>query len=170
MISIRARHIFVALLAPLMLGGLAACGSGADDGDNSGKPKASSEEKFYDWQLSYAKCMRAEGIDMPDPNPDPSGGTAALQLDEGQATAFEAGNKVCVKKLGDPPSPDGKKYNEAEQLEEMLKTAKCLRDRGYDVADPEKGTAMGLPMDVDPKDADACFGGGVSKRTTVMKD
>ncbi|HEX4226159.1 MAG TPA: hypothetical protein VHZ97_27590 [Pseudonocardiaceae bacterium] len=36
---------------------------------NGGKPTAQDEQR----QLKFAQCMRAHGVDMPDPNPNPNG-------------------------------------------------------------------------------------------------
>lgn len=53
------------------------------------------DPKMRDQLLKYAKCMRDNGIDMPDPKPG-----HALQMpapDEGSRAKFEAAQKACQK-------------------------------------------------------------------------
>jgi hypothetical protein len=78
------------LLAALSLG-LAACGGGEPPAADRGKVSA------QDAQLAFARCMRENGVDMPDPQP--GGGIVAKK---GEAPAFDssqfkAAEKECRK-------------------------------------------------------------------------
>lgn len=137
-----------------VLGMLTACSpnsSGNADSTPEKAPKGSSDtqtadQKFQEWQLKFAQCMRAEGIDMPDPTEGGQAMTAPRDMD-----AFQKAGTKCQSELGDPPSRDGKS---AEQVrEEGLKFAQCVRDAGYRMKDPEPGPGAkeipaGVPEDV----------------------
>jgi hypothetical protein len=67
-------------------------------------PKRQAE--MQDAQLAYARCMRKEGIDMPDPKFD-GGGVQFKMRERGQggvdpeSAAFKAADKTCHHLLGD---------------------------------------------------------------------
>jgi hypothetical protein len=154
----RTRIAVAALGAALLLGG---CGAKTDDGskvasistppksggpaaaDNSGK---SDEDKMRD----FAKCMREHGVDMPDPKPagDGKGMSIAIQGDSGDASKAEAAQKECKHLM---PNGGEMKPPSAEELDKMRKDAKCMRDHGIDMPDPDptgKGaTRIGGPGD-----------------------
>jgi hypothetical protein len=87
-------------------------------------PSAAEQAKAKDAMLAYAKCMRDNGVDMPDPKFSSSGGGVTFQLggpdSKGGSTGgpnpesptFKAADKVCHSKLaglgkggpGDGPS------------------------------------------------------------------
>src|SRR4028118_2310899 len=49
---------------------LAACGAGSDDAATSA---SSAQDKAFDGALKFARCMRGQGIDFPDPREEGSG-------------------------------------------------------------------------------------------------
>src|SRR5919201_2667564 len=89
-------------------------------------PSAAEQAKVKDAMLAYAKCMRDNGVDMPDPKFSNNGGGVTFQLGSGSrnggstgpnpdSPAFKAADKVCHSKLaglgkggpgGDGPSTD----------------------------------------------------------------
>jgi hypothetical protein len=76
-------------------------------------PSAAEQAKAKDAMLAYAKCMRDNGVDMPDPKFSNSGGGVTFQLggpgNKGGSTGgpnpdsptFKAADKVCHSKLAD---------------------------------------------------------------------
>ena len=86
-------------------------------------PSAAEQAKVKDAMLAYAKCMRDNGVDMPDPKFSGSGGGVTFQLGSGSrngssggpnpdSPAFKAADKVCHSKLaglgkGGPGGDDG---------------------------------------------------------------
>jgi hypothetical protein len=73
-------------------------------------PSAAEQAKAKDAMLAYARCMRAQGVDMPDPQFSSGGGGFAFELGgpkrKGGSTgpnpdspAFKAADKVCHSKL-----------------------------------------------------------------------
>jgi hypothetical protein len=142
----RTRIIVAALgAAALLLGG---CGAKADDGskvasistppksggpaaaDNSGK---SDEDKMRD----FAKCMREHGVDMPDPkmSPDGKGMSIAIQGGDGaDRSKVDAAQNACKHLM---PNGGEMKPPSAEELDKMRKEAKCMREHGVDMPDPD---------------------------------
>ncbi|GGM33046.1 hypothetical protein GCM10012275_00560 [Longimycelium tulufanense] len=142
---------------------LAACG-GKSDGDGvaslGGEKKSSSQQaggnggKGGEGDLvKFAQCMRENGIDMPDP--DPNGGGIRIQAQTGgeseaDTKKMEEASKKCERYLPkdriDPKSP--------EFQERARKMAKCMRGRGHDWEDPSpdgKGIAIDASKMDDPK-------------------
>jgi hypothetical protein len=135
----------------------AACGSGGGAADKvaslSSPPPPSSQAGSGDSFQAYAKCMRDHGVDMPDAQSAPvgnggteppgTGGTAGGP-GAGSPGAFQAANAACSTLLGPggpPPKPD------AARLDKIRQQAKCMRDHGIDMKDPDPGTGLaGIPM------------------------
>ena len=102
--------------------------------------------------LQFAKCMREHGIDMPDPQVSDEGGVMVAVGGPGQDGAdapdpkdFEAANKECQHFMQDvvagfdPPSEEDQK----KMQEQALAFAKCMRDHGIDMPDPQFGDGDG---------------------------
>ena len=91
--------------------------------------------------LTFAQCMRDEGLDFPDPivgadgsiefqGPGPGGGRAA---DRDQ---FQAGFTECGDLLDSVTLPF--QQNDFTEIQDMLvEFASCMRDNGYDMPDPD---------------------------------
>ena len=135
---------------------LAGCSANAEPERESGR-SAGSDAPITDhteWQLAYASCMRDEGIDMPDP--EPGGGGMRVPMDD--MAALERASGECRARLGNAPAPDGREaLTDEAMLERQLQAAQCLRDQGYDVADPVPGRALGIPSDISPEALDTCL-------------
>jgi len=160
---------------------IAACGGvGSDGGDDDGgatTPTAPSltettagsdqtettEEdapNSADVQLTYAKCMRENGVDWPDPSSD--GGTQKVDLTGVDDETLAAAEKECESVLKDAYgefelSPE----DEAKKHDADLVFARCLRERGIEVPDPKPGEGMRIPIDEGKQDEmeeamDAC--------------
>ena len=156
----------VALAIPLLLSALTACGTGdgAADPDSSadgGSDGTESTQSFDDYQLAFASCMREQGVDMPDPNPD---GSIEAQSDD----RFMEAAEVCQGEVGDPPAApggDGPEMSDEERQAEMLELTECFRDNGIDVADPQPGELPSIPMDVPDEVFEECAPNGFSGAT-----
>jgi len=144
---VRARALAALLAVPLLVGGLAACGSPGEPESNG------SDATWQDYQLAFAECMRGEGIDSPDPTAE---GTLSVPFDDANAGAMNAAVEHCTDELGDPPAPPGGEKSEAEIREEMLELAQCFRENGLDVPDPKEGEAFALPADAPAEVFEAC--------------
>jgi hypothetical protein len=136
---------------------LAACGgsqasdddgvASLDDGGGTASEAAASESPTdaEEALLEYVECLRGEGLDVPDPQVNADGqlqfgGPGGPGGGDGEAIdpeEFEAAQEVC----GDPPAPAGGGNVDPEQQAEFQDAAlaftQCMRDRGYDMPDPE---------------------------------
>ena len=92
--------------------------------------------------LAWAKCMRQHGVDVPDPQFDEGrltirAGGRGRRLDDIDSDKFQKAEKECgapFGRRGGPPISD----EEREELQEaMLAFAKCMREHGVDMPDPE---------------------------------
>jgi hypothetical protein len=59
----------------------------------TGSPQGATE--FEDALLEYAQCMRANGVDMPDPDFSSGGGVIDLGVQDGVDESFAAADKQC---------------------------------------------------------------------------
>ena len=148
--------IGIALLA------LTACGSGSDDGGgvasisgDSGSDSNSSDDKEQD-ALDWARCMRDEGVDIPDPETDENGNARLGGIEVGPGSditpeEFEAAQKKC----GEPPGMELSQEDESAMQDAALEFAQCMRDKGYDMPDPDVsngGMRIQGGGDLDPND------------------
>jgi hypothetical protein len=110
---------------------LAACGGG--EGSGSG---TSEKEKFQEFALKQARCLRRHGIDVPDPKPG-----RGLIMDSRIANPeqFERAQRACEKEVGKPPVPELSEEEQREFRERALKHARCMRAQGIDFPDPTFG-------------------------------
>ncbi|MET3985416.1 hypothetical protein [Streptomyces sp. PvR034] len=133
-------------------------GVGGSDGKKDDKKESSNSASGgggnsgadADKALKTRKCLRDNGIDAPDPKPgeDPRGMT--LGAGGGDPEAM----KKAFEKCGIQPPGSGQ-ISQADK-DKALKTAKCMRDHGFDMKDPEfNGGAMSANAIPDGVDKDA---------------
>ncbi|MCY0937707.1 hypothetical protein [Streptomyces sp. H34-S4] len=131
-----------------------ACTGGADGSDGSDGSDGKKDEKKdssssaggsgagtsgadLDAALKTRKCLRDNGVDAPDPKPgeDPRGMT--LGAGDGDSEAM----KKAFEKCGVKAPGSGGEVPQADK-DRALKTAKCMRDKGFDMKDPEFNGGM----------------------------
>jgi len=125
--------VMIAALAATALA-LGACGSSDGGGASSGTPSKSDEDKAYDGALKFAKCMRDNGIDMPDPQRQAGGGILQKMGSDKDApineAKLEAAQKRCEHFManggGSGPGPG----DDPKQRDAMLAYSKCMRQNG----------------------------------------
>jgi hypothetical protein len=130
---------FTLLALPLTVASLllVSCGGGgnATAGD--------SRDDLREAALKYAQCMRKHGVDMPDPRFDGKGGMA-MQIGGPdtkripKATMDEA-QQACRKIMEKVKPPTLSPEQQAKAREQALKMAQCMRERGFDMPDPQFG-------------------------------
>jgi hypothetical protein len=136
--------VLAAVLALAACGGesgspeVASLGGGSTQGGTT--TEASSEDP-QEVVLAYTKCMRAEGIDLPDPDfsNGPRGGFR-IQLGPGGVDPddpkFRAAREKC-----EPILATLRQQFDPERQEEFqeaaLAFAKCMREHGIDIPDPD---------------------------------
>jgi uncharacterized protein (DUF305 family) len=147
-----------------------ACGGSDDSGGvasltNTGQTTTSESEgsdgaspaERREAELKFAQCMREHGVDMP----DPVNGRFELRVrPRDQQKAAEA-QQACRKYL-ENVAPRMSEEQQAELREAALDYAKCMREHGIDMPDPQfqegGGMTMRLPrgtQEDDPKFRDA---------------
>jgi hypothetical protein len=113
--------------------------SGAGSSGGTGETK-DRKEVAYEW----AKCMRKEGVPVADPGANGmltiTPGTSRAQVD---ADDFDAAREKCgdPAELGMLPEPT---EAESKQMQVgLLAFAKCMRERGIEIPDPEFSEGRG---------------------------
>ena len=119
--------------------------SGASDNNGSGSDHEPTEQERQDAFRKYAQCMREHGVEMADPQFNDGGGVTinggpAAGSEQQDPQEFEAADKACQKHL--KGVVDGRKKNidpeqEQKMKEQALAFAKCMREHGVDMPDPQ---------------------------------
>lgn len=147
-----AAAVLAALLLALSLG---AC-SAVDDltgREDDGGDKASDEADREDAMLDYARCMREHGVPMEDPSSDRGliiQGDGSIDQD-----TIRAAEEECGEIIEDVLPREGAGEMPEEQKEAMLAMARCMRERGWDMPDPQfEGGRVTQRMEggIDPED------------------
>ena len=170
------RTVLLAAVATTLLAAVASgCGS-SDDGEGvarlddgaaatattqGGTDRASDDPQ--EAALEWARCMREQGVDVPDP--EVSDGRVLIRPGAGgvrraDPEAFREAAETCGTPFGDAGPPQLSERERAELQETMLEFARCMRDEGIDMPDPDFSQGggffrMGGPgSGVDPDDPD----------------
>jgi len=129
---------------------ISACTIGGDETqavatlDTSPQNEILAEEvSFEEGVLSFAQCMREEGIDFPDPTFDADGNPNFQEFDlasENQEK-FEVAFTNCEDILRNalPDEFDLDPEVEAALIDASLEFSQCMRDQGIDFPDPVPG-------------------------------
>ena len=114
-----------------------------DDPSASGSPGASpaaSAMTPQDAALAFARCMRENGIDMPDPKvTTATDGGVSIDQQGGTPVSkdkMEAATKVCQHFMAAAAAGGPSGHISAEDLDKLLQFAKCMREHGIDMPDP----------------------------------
>jgi hypothetical protein len=157
-------------IAALSLG-LAACGGDPESEASAGTGAEPSQEQIRESAVKFAQCMRENGVEnFPDPQPD--GGMAIRVGPESgiDPEEMEAAQKEC-EHLQEDIRPQMSEADQAEFKEKALEHARCMREHGIDMPDPEfsgdgKVTMKMKRGEVNPEDPEfqaaqeACGGEG----------
>jgi hypothetical protein len=142
----RLRSQLVPLLLAVMM--LSACGGGSDgetrvaslSDDSSAAPTATASAADLEKELDdYVECLRKQGVDLPDPTVDADGNISFGLPAKGQSIdrdQLQAARDRC----GDLPegiTSGFSKQNQSEMQDIALKFARCMREQGIDVPDPD---------------------------------
>jgi hypothetical protein len=130
-------------LMPLLVGcagtddggdGVAAAEGGSPDATAS--PGEAPASDPADRQLQFTRCMRDQGIDVPDP--DPNGGFGGRgSLGDVDPEQFRKALEACRQYAG---GADGQAGPSEADKQKMLDYIRCLRGEGVDIADPDPET------------------------------
>lgn len=128
---IRGRRAFV--LFSIVFLAAAGCGGGEQAGD----PGEEKEEA----PILFARCMREQGVDAPDPEPGERGFGFVQPGRGGDEAEFDKAHDVCIKEVA-------QKFNfisddDAPLLDNLLKFAACMRGKGLDFPDVDPAADAG---------------------------
>jgi hypothetical protein len=155
-----ARTTMLAAILAVVLLGLAlvasGCGSSSssedgvaalDDGsaEDEAAPAADDEEvdetDRQEAALEWARCMREHGINVPDPEFE-NGGAAIRVGGPGfnpNSETFRKAQEECGTPFGEEGPPALSDEERQEFQDAMLEFARCMREHGVDMPDPEFG-------------------------------
>ena len=96
---------------------------------------------FEEGVLSFAQCMREEGLDFPDPSFDidgnPDFGDVSIENQDEFEQAFDNCEDILRQAL--PEQFDLDPEVEAALVDSSLEFSQCMRDQGIDFPDPKPG-------------------------------
>lgn len=153
-------YIAGALLATCL--GIAGCGGSGSTQAAAGGTQPGSQNQL----LTYARCLRTHGIQVPDPNPANPDQLNIPKSALDNPTALNAAEQACRKYGGKliagSTDPQGGSSRE-------VRLAQCLRQHGIAVADPRPGQNLTLPPGTSAQSASsaiaACTRGGSATST-----
>ncbi|MER8047510.1 hypothetical protein [Streptomyces sp. NPDC094032] len=109
----------------------AACsGAGSSGGDGGGNE----EGKQADQAFEHRKCLREQGLDVPEPKPGEKGVGITVGGDGMSKEKMEAAFKACQGKAGG--AGFGKELTQADK-DKALAYARCMRENGFNMPDPK---------------------------------
>jgi hypothetical protein len=107
--------------------------STTEDGQSSDDaPRAASRDEQEQAGLDYARCMREHGVDFP----DPVNGRFQLRVRPGGQQKLQEAEEAC-RGILQKVAPKLSEEEEAEVREAALAFARCMREHGVDMPDPE---------------------------------
>ena len=126
------------LAGTMVLSGCGGSGDGTAKGAASpggGGGAASTSGANSDELLVYVRCLRSQGMDVPDPKP----GQTLMQWFQSaniDTAKFRDANVKCADKL---PAGVRERAGSQETQDQMVKFAQCMRENGVDMPDPKGG-------------------------------
>lgn len=142
------------LAAAAATASLVACGGGED---NTASPAAGAD-KNRQALLDYARCMRENGIDMPDPEFE--GGRVTMRAGSPGSSVtreqMQQAEKACAKYQEAIKPPELSDDDKAEMKKAALANARCMREHGVpDFPDPtfdeNGGAQIRITKQLDPE-------------------
>jgi hypothetical protein len=125
---------------------LGACGGGSDDATaGTGDRRA----EFREAALKFAKCMRAHGVDMPDPTPGGGIRIGGPDMSPQDQQKMEDAQKACQKILEKVRPPELSEEDQQKFKEQALEFARCMRKHGIDMPDPQFQGGGGMTQRLD---------------------
>jgi hypothetical protein len=134
-----AAGLAVAALALVACGGDDPAPASNSSGDGGGRP-AGLDAKTKKAMLDFARCMREHGVDMPDPKFDQGGAAVVMNRSRDMTPEQQrAAEQACAKYQKQIKPPPMSEADQAKFRRQALAHAKCMRDHGIDMPDPQFG-------------------------------
>ena len=126
----------VPILILIAVAAASACGGSAPAATSATTTTTVDGEKAM---LDFARCMRENGVDMPDPDTE-GGGRFGMRAGAAvpKPEKFEEAHKACQKYMPKGGPMASLDPDDREKLQDaMLAFARCMRGRGIDMPDPQ---------------------------------
>jgi hypothetical protein len=135
----------VLLAAVAATASLVACG-GEDPQPASSTPDRQAQNRKA--MLDYARCMRENGIDMPDPQFEGGGGRVFQRgPDENVDRAkLRKADQACQKYIQAIKPPELSEEDRAKFQKQAVEHARCMREHGIDIPDPQFDEDGGIQL------------------------
>ncbi|MGW6467254.1 hypothetical protein [Streptomyces rubiginosohelvolus] len=145
----RGRSLAAACALAAALALTATACSGDDGGTKDGGSASGSKKTKEDQALEHRKCLREQGLDIPEPKPGENGMGVTIDGGSMGKEKMEKAFKACEDKaVGGGP----KELTQAEK-DKLVAYARCMRQNGFDMPDPKfDGGAMQAAPALKPKD------------------
>ncbi|MHB6912292.1 hypothetical protein [Streptomyces sp. CB02959] len=122
-------------------------GGGSGSGTKSGGSASDTKKTDADRALEHRKCLREQGLDVPEPKPGEDGRGMTIKGGGKSKKEMEKAFKACQDK-----SVGGAKEITQAQKDKMLAFARCMRKNGIDMPDPKFEGGMAQAPAVQQKD------------------
>ena len=136
--------LLVALAATLFL---VACG--AEEDPSKPASTQTQEAKNRKAMLDLARCMRENGVDMPDP--EFNGGRVTQRMKGGNPDKMRAAEKACEKYRSQIKAPEMSASEKEEFKKAALANARCMREHGIEFPDPVFDPNGGARVKIDKR-------------------
>src|SRR3954451_3171461 len=97
--------------------------------------------------LDFARCMRDNGVDMPDPQFN--GGRVTQRMEGGNPGKMRVAEKACEKYRSQIKAPEMSASDREEFKKAALANARCMREQGIDFPDPQFDSDGGARVKID---------------------
>lgn len=133
------------IAAAVVLSATACSGDGGSgSGTKSGGSASDNSKTEEDQALEHRKCLRKQGLDVPEPKPGENGHGITINGGGKSKKEMEKAFKACQDKaVGGGP----KELTQAEK-DKAVAFARCMRKNGFDMPDPkfDGGAMQAAPM------------------------
>ncbi|SCF94902.1 hypothetical protein [Streptomyces sp. Ncost-T10-10d] len=123
-------------------------GGGSGSGTKSGGSASGTKKTNEDQALEHRKCLREQGLDIPEPKPGEDSRGITIKGGGKSKTEMEKAFKACQ----DKAVGGGAKEITQAQKDKMLAFARCMRKNGIDMPDPKFDGGMAQAPSVQQKD------------------
>ncbi len=140
----------------------AACGGDDDSDDNSSSSSSNSSSgssnadmimnEMEENTLDLFQCLRDQGIDIKDPSFEGNGLQESMN-ELSQMPGAEQAAEACTEEAEKMLDVFGGQEKAEEFLEDYAQFARCMREHGYNVPDPDPNNPGTLQPDLDLSDA-----------------
>jgi hypothetical protein len=154
---VRRRTLAICVLSGALAIGVSACGSSSSSTTSvaSAGAGAGTASSTYTARLNFAKCLRAHGVNVPDPsaNGGPAGGAGGAGAGAGaggfralrSSPNFQAASTACAKYRSKAfGTGNFSPAQRAAAQQALVKFAECMRSHSIDIPDPSTSGGGGF--------------------------